>query len=564
MPSTRYDADAGIRRRPHRWRARPHGRRSTPPGCASASWSRASTTSSPRACSRARSTALRAPRCARGRHRGGLGARRVRDSHRGPGAGRARRRRRGGLPRCGDSRRHPALRLRRGRGGARDRVGACDHRASRRPSACSPSTPSSRRSTAPAASTATRAPRPPIAAVEMVSLLRDLRSAGHGRASRRLMSRAGARRLAAAERDRDPLRDRRGRSRGRRSRTSATTPRRRARLPAVTSSVLVTDGAAPGDIDRHIHAARHAGSSIYRLDEAALARLEPDLIVTQELCDVCAVAYSEVRRAVRRLPGDVPVLSLEPRSLDEICASVEEVGVATGRVDGAAASAAAMRERIAEIASLGRHPTRARASSASNGPIRSWSVATGCPRWSASRAASTSSARRASRRATSRGTRSSRRDPDVMVLMPCGYDLAQDRRAGAGGRVTSRVRRPRLRAQRPGARSRRIRVLQPPRTADRRRARDPRRGAARRPGDPPPAGAAYWNQPATSRIALIVARRRCRGSRRRGRPPVCAIPTIARLAITSSGDRVEIGRGGLVLRRSDRVRETSTVSRRPR
>ncbi len=123
-------------------------------------------------------------------------------------------------------------------------------------------------------------------------------------------------------------------------------------LPAVTSSVLAMDGVAPGDIDRHIHAARHAGSSIYRLDEAALAALEPDLIVTQELCDVCAVAYSEVSRAVRRLPGEIPVLSLEPRSVEEICQSVEEVGVATGRVDGAHTVATAMRSRIGAIATM--------------------------------------------------------------------------------------------------------------------------------------------------------------------------------------------------------------------
>jgi len=125
-------------------------------------------------------------------------------------------------------------------------------------------------------------------------------------------------------------------------------------LPKVTSSLLPTEGVAPGDIDRHIHAARHAGSSIYRLDEAELARLEPDLIITQELCDVCAVAYSEVRRAVRRLAGDVPVLSLEPRSVEEVCLAIEEVGTFTGCVDAAARIAGAIRERIAELGTLPR------------------------------------------------------------------------------------------------------------------------------------------------------------------------------------------------------------------
>ena len=180
-------------------------------------------------------------------------------------------------------------------------------------------------------------------------------------------------------------------------------------LPHVTSSVLPTDGVSPGDIDRHIHAARHGGSSIYRLDETALAALEPDLIVTQELCDVCAVAYSEVRRAVRRLPGDVPVLSLEPRSVEEICQSVEEVGLATGCVDGAGRVAAAMRRRVGEIAALDA-PVLGLASCASNGPIPSWWAGTGSRRWFASPGASMSLVRRELRRGTCPGTRWSPRD----------------------------------------------------------------------------------------------------------------------------------------------------------
>jgi iron complex transport system substrate-binding protein len=123
-------------------------------------------------------------------------------------------------------------------------------------------------------------------------------------------------------------------------------------LPRVTANAVIRDGEDPAGIDRHIHTARHAGSSIYRLNEALLADLQPDLIVTQELCDVCAVAYGEVQRAVRRLPGDVPVLSLEPRSLDDICASVEEVGAATGCEEGAARCAAEMRSTIAGVAAL--------------------------------------------------------------------------------------------------------------------------------------------------------------------------------------------------------------------
>jgi len=125
-----------------------------------------------------------------------------------------------------------------------------------------------------------------------------------------------------------------------------------ARLPRVTSSALLTEGASSREIDTHIRRARHEGSSIYHLDEAVLTALQPDLIVTQELCEVCAVAYAQVQQAVRRLPADVPVVSLEPETLEDICATVAAVGEATGCGRRAAAVEASMRERVDVIRSL--------------------------------------------------------------------------------------------------------------------------------------------------------------------------------------------------------------------
>lgn len=121
-------------------------------------------------------------------------------------------------------------------------------------------------------------------------------------------------------------------------------------LSRVTSNALPTDGTTSREIDTHIRGARHAGSSIYHLDAATLQRLQPDLIVTQELCDVCAVSYEVVERAVRRLPGEVPIVSLEPSTLDEIVATAEAVGAATGEQRRGAALAEAMRERIGVVA----------------------------------------------------------------------------------------------------------------------------------------------------------------------------------------------------------------------
>src|SRR3982074_2248988 len=116
------------------------------------------------------------------------------------------------------------------------------------------------------------------------------------------------------------------------------------RLPRLTSSAIDHNGQACAAIDRHIRSALHAGSSIYRLDEELLASLSPDLIVTQELCEVCAVGYAEVGRAARRLPTPVPLLSREPTSLEDIAATVEAVGRAAGREAHAATVAAEMRD----------------------------------------------------------------------------------------------------------------------------------------------------------------------------------------------------------------------------
>jgi iron complex transport system substrate-binding protein len=273
-------------------------------------------------------------------------------------------------------------------------------------------------------------------------------------------------------------------------------------LPAVTANAVIADGEPAAEIDRHIHAARHAGSSIYRLDERLLNDLQPDLIVTQELCDVCAVAYGEVQRAVRRLPGEVPILSLEPRSLEDICASVEEVGAATGCQDGAARVADDMRRSIATIAAL----------EAPEPPPR-----VVCIEWTAPimvgghwvpemvRIAGgvdpLGVAGEPSRYAEWSDVIEAR--PDVMVLMPCGFDL--DHTIALVLDVTARAAFESL----PCAQSGRVIAVDGSAYFNRPGPRITRgleilAAAFRaRSGDPAPAGAAYWNQPATSRMTLI-------------------------------------------------------------
>jgi iron complex transport system substrate-binding protein len=197
------------------------------------------------------------------------------------------------------------------------------------------------------------------------------------------------------------------------------------RLPRLTSSSIDHTGQSCAAIDRHIRGALHSGSSIYRLDEELLARLRPDLIVTQELCEVCAVSYRQVESAVRELPGEVPVLSLEPESLDDIMETALVLGRATGHEAGAEALVASMRHRIAAVAALP--------------PVDGGRPGVACIEWTDPLMAGGHWVPEMVRLAGgddvlgAEGARSEQVSwehvveaaPDAMVLMPCGYGLAR-------------------------------------------------------------------------------------------------------------------------------------------
>src|SRR5438132_3740232 len=99
----------------------------------------------------------------------------------------------------------------------------------------------------------------------------------------------------------------------------------------LTRSAQPATGATSREIHRRVTDAVHGGSSIYELDETALAELKPDLILTQELCQVCAVSYREVNEAARSIAGDVTVVSLEPTSLEGIFSTISTVGAMTSK-----------------------------------------------------------------------------------------------------------------------------------------------------------------------------------------------------------------------------------------
>ena len=154
----------------------------------------------------------------------------------------------------------------------------------------------------------------------------------------------------------------------------------------------------------------HGGSSLYELDEAALAAAEPDLILTQELCRVCAVSYREVNEVARRIDADITVVSLEPTSIEGIFHTITTVGAMTEVEDAAIDLVEALRERLSAVERTVATPARCRRSRSrvswrSNGSIRRSRSGTGSPSRSDEPAAGTSSARTATRRRRRRGMR---------------------------------------------------------------------------------------------------------------------------------------------------------------
>lgn len=182
---------------------------------------------------------------------------------------------------------------------------------------------------------------------------------------------------------------------------------------------------SPAAIDRHVRAAVHAGSSLYALDAELLESLQPDLIVTQELCAVCAVSYDIVATAAKRLRSDPRVVSLEPTSLRDVFSTIEYLGELTGRADRAREVVAGLAARVRAVRSRSVRP-RTLVLEWTDPPMSAghWipeliEIAGGAPvlanpgansqrlEWDAIAAA----------------------DPDSVIVAPCGFDLSKAQRA---------------------------------------------------------------------------------------------------------------------------------------
>ena len=122
-----------------------------------------------------------------------------------------------------------------------------------------------------------------------------------------------------------------------------------ARLPRVTRTLIPHD-AASAEIDALVRERLRTEKALYTLDLSTLEALRPDLIVTQALCDVCAVAEAEVTAAACALPGRPSVVNLEPTCLDDVFACLQLVADAADVGDRGREVVAALRARVATVA----------------------------------------------------------------------------------------------------------------------------------------------------------------------------------------------------------------------
>ena len=213
-------------------------------------------------------------------------------------------------------------------------------------------------------------------------------------------------------------------------------------LPQVTRDVL-PPGLSTAQIDAQVRERTERGEAIYALDEELLAELEPDLIVTQDLCPVCAVSSADVRRVAAELPAPARVIALDPTTLGETMGDIRTLAQATGAREAALVLVARQRARIDTVrrAVRGAEPVLVAALEwldpvfvAGHWTPQLIELAGGLDLLGLSGERSAQSTWEEVRAAA----------PEVVVCMPCGYDAArslEEAEAHAEQLATLRARR---------------------------------------------------------------------------------------------------------------------------
>lgn len=195
-------------------------------------------------------------------------------------------------------------------------------------------------------------------------------------------------------------------------------------LPVVSRPALKLGDLAQEEIDAAVAARLASGESLYEVDEALLHALEPELILTQDLCQVCAPSGNELSRALRELRDPPKVLWLTPRTLSEIEENILAIGDATGRRYAAEELVQANRDRIETVRDAVSGAVRRRVA------FLEWSDPYFCaghwvPEMIAHAGGVDPLGRSGadSRRITWAEVVAS--EPEIVVLAPCGYGLEQ-------------------------------------------------------------------------------------------------------------------------------------------
>jgi iron complex transport system substrate-binding protein len=196
-----------------------------------------------------------------------------------------------------------------------------------------------------------------------------------------------------------------------------------ARTRRIVSTSALPEGLSAADIDRVVSQRMRAGEDLYHLDEGALAGLDADLVVTQDLCAVCAVDVSVVDDALAHLGCRADVLTIDPHTLDEVLDSVTTLGRSSGRAGAADALVDGLRARLGSLKGAVERRPRPRVL------VLEWTDPPFAPgHWvpemveRAGAVSTLGTSGEKSYRTTWEAARAS--GPEVVVVAPCGYHLA--------------------------------------------------------------------------------------------------------------------------------------------
>jgi iron complex transport system substrate-binding protein len=219
------------------------------------------------------------------------------------------------------------------------------------------------------------------------------------------------------------------------------------RLPVCTEPKLPVNGTSR-EIDESVRAIVARATSVYRVHPEVLERLRPDVIVTQTQCEVCAVSLADVEAALCEVVGSRPrLVALEPNALEDVWADIGRVALALGAPECGARLVAALRARMESVAARARGLPRPRVAC-----IEWIDPLMAAGNWMPELVALAGGENvfgEAGRHAPDlRWEDLVAADPDVILVMPCGFDLARSRADLPV--LTRRPEWPRLRAVRSG------------------------------------------------------------------------------------------------------------------